>query len=189
MSSEHDPEQVSALVDATLDGPRTERLLQRLDADPALRARWGRYHLIRDVLRGEPVVATARDVAAGVRERLMTEPVVIAPRWSRPVLRRQWFGAAAGLAVAASFGAAAVLLLPRMEVPSGQPGPAVVAAQPDAQTPWMLVEQRPVTRWHARDPAVESDLHRYLADHSEYAATGVKGPMPLATLVGYDTGR
>jgi hypothetical protein len=46
-----------------------------------------------------------------------------------------------------------------------------------------------VTRWQPRSPQVESDLHRYLADHSEFAATGVKGAMPLATLVGYDARR
>ena len=38
-------------------------------------------------------------------------------------------------------------------------------------------------------PGAEADLQRYLTVHSEYAASGMKGPLPLAMLVGYGARR
>jgi hypothetical protein len=85
-------------------------------------------------------------------------------------------------------------MMPRPQPPTGQPlasaaipAPEVNKAEPAAQ--WTVVQQTPVTRWQARSPEAGRDLHRFLADHSEFAATGVKGAMPLATLVGYGAGR
>jgi sigma-E factor negative regulatory protein RseA len=189
MSNDHDLEQLSALVDGDLQGAERERLLRQLEAEPALRAQWARFHLIRDLLRGEAASVASRDVAARVRERLAGEPAVLAPRhWRRgPV--QPWLRPALGLAAAASFGAAVVMLLPRAQGPAQPAVPAVAAVAPERPVEWRVVEQVPVTRWQARNPAVESDLHRFLADHSEFAATGVQGAMPLATLVGYDARR
>jgi sigma-E factor negative regulatory protein RseA len=195
MTTEQELEQLSALVDGALDDRRRQRLFARLDAEPALRAQWGRYHLIGDALRGEPAVGVAVDVAARVREQLATEPVVIAPTPIRLRQRPTWLRPALGLAAAASFGAAVVVMLPRPAAPPGTPIAAASSPGPAAKAPaerpveWAVVQRVPVTRWQPRSPQVESDLHRYLADHSEFAATGVKGAMPLATLVGYDARR
>ncbi len=190
MSNDQELEQLSALLDGDLAGLERERVLRRLDEDPALHARWGRYHLIGDVLRNEGAAGSAGDVAARVRERVAAEPVVLAaPRSRRRRGQPQWLRPALGLAAAASFGAIAVLLLPRAEGPAGGTAVPVAAGAPERPVQWAVVQQVPVTRWQARSPGVESDLHRYLADHSEFAANGVKGPMPLATLVGYDSRR
>jgi len=190
MSNEQQLEHLSALVDGGLAGPGRERLLRRLGEDSGLRARWSRYHLIGDVLRGEGATGAAGDVAAQVRERLATEPVVLAPRRVRSRGRPAWLAPAFGLAAAASAGAVAVLLVGRVGVPVGGTPAPTVAAAPERPVQWAVVDQVPVTRWQAAgSPAAETDLHRFLADHSEFAATGVKGPMPLATLVGYDSRR
>jgi len=129
-----------------------------------------------------------------VRERLADEPVVIVPARPRRRQRPTWLRPALGLAAAASFGAAVVVILPRPEAPNGQPGIATIGPAPAAKptespVEWAVVQQVPITRWQARRPDAENDLHRFLTDHSEFAATGVKGSMPLATLVGYDAGR
>lgn len=187
MSNEPELEQLSALVDGDLAAPGRERLLRRLGEDSELRARWGSYHLIGDVLRGEHVAGAVGGVAAQVRERLAAEPVVLAPRRAR-ARRPAWLAPGLGLAAAASLGAVAVLLAGRLGAPVGGVPPRVAAA-PEQPVQWTVVQQVPVTRWQAGSPAAETDLHRYLADHSEFAATGVKGPMPLATLVGYDSRR
>jgi sigma-E factor negative regulatory protein RseA len=194
MSTEQELEQLSALVDGALHERQVQGLFSRLGEDQALRARWGRYHLIGDTLRGEPTGGSALDIAARVRERLADEPVVIAPAPVRRRHRPVWLQPALGLAAAASFGAAVVVMLPRSEVPTGQPvvaagTPASPAAATGAPAQWLVVQQMPVTRWQARDPEVEQDLHRFLTDHSEFAATGVRGAMPLVTLVGYDARR
>lgn len=196
MSAERELEQLSALVDGALDEGAERALLARLGERPALRARWGRYHLIGDVLRGEPVTGAALGVATAVREQLTGEPVVVAPARERVRRYRGWLRPAVGLAAAASFGAAVVAVLPRHEAPTGQP---VVAAAPPPQAPmarpdehpveWRVVQQVPITRWQPPRPGPDGDLHRFLTDHSEFAATGVKGAMPLATLVGYGAGR
>jgi sigma-E factor negative regulatory protein RseA len=196
MTTETELEQVSALVDGALDVGTERALLARLGEQPALRARWGRYHLIGDVLRGEAVAGAALDVAARVREQLASEPVVIAPARTRLRRRPAWLRPAIGLAAAASFGAAMVVVLPRHEAPTGQPAvaTAVPVAPPAGQAverpvEWQVVQQGPITRWQAPRPGVDGDLHRFLTDHSEFAATGVKGAMPLATLVGYGARR
>lgn len=191
MSTEQELEQLSALVDGSLDDHRRRALLARLSEEQALRDCWGRYHLIGDALRGEPAAGSALRIAAGVRARLVDEPVVIAPSPLRRHKRPVWLRPALGLAAAASFGAAMVVMLPSLQGPAG---PAVATALPgpapaEALVQWEVVPQGPVTRWQARSPDVEKDLHRFLADHSEFAATGVKGAMPLVTLVGYDARR
>jgi sigma-E factor negative regulatory protein RseA len=194
MSTEQELERLSALVDGALGDREGETLLAQIADQAALRGHWGRYHLIGDALRGEIAAGAALGVAGRVRERLAAEPVVLAPALARRRRLPGWTRPALGLAAAASFGAAVVLLLPHAE--QSAPGPTTVAALTGpAATPvegpgqWTVVQQVPVTRWQARDPGVEPDLHRYLADHSEFAATGVKGALPLVTLVGYDARR
>ena len=196
MSTERELEQLSALVDGALDEGPGRSVLARLGDQPALRARWGRYHLIGDVLRGEPVAGAALDVASRVRERLVGEPVVIAPARTRLRHRPAWLRPAVGLAAAASFGAAVVVMLPRQESATGQvstvaavPSQAPLVQVAERPVEWQVVQQSPITRWQAPRQGVDGDLHRFLTDHSEFAATGVKGAMPLATLVGYDARR
>lgn len=81
--SEADIEAWSALVDGELDGQALQDLLaDDAGADEAM-ARWHRYHVIGDVLRGStpPVTALASgDFLAGVRRRLQQE----APAWQQP---------------------------------------------------------------------------------------------------------
>src|SRR3989338_5276656 len=60
-------EKLSALVDNELDKLETRRLLTALAADEALRATWGRYHLIGATLRRESI--TPGEVAARVAAR------------------------------------------------------------------------------------------------------------------------
>ena len=194
MSTERELEQLSALVDGALSDDAERALFARLEEQPALRARWGRYHLIGDALRGEPVAGATLHIAARVQERLADEPVVIAPARLRRRQRPAWLRPALGLAAAASFGAAVVVMFPRPQAPTGQSGIAAIGPAPAARpaerpAEWAVVQQVPITRWQARRPDAANDLHRFLTDHSEFAATGVKGSMPLATLVGYDAGR
>ena len=180
-------ERLSALADGDLSGSARAALIVELAADVALRGRWRRYHLIGDVLRGERV---AQDVAARVREAIAAEPVVLAPRRLRDRSMPRWLLPVAGLAAAASLGAMAVLFLPRGEVGIGPVAPGL-AGTPVRQLE--IVRRDPIPSGpHGRidDPALEHELQRYLTVHSDYAASGLKGPLPLAPLlVGYGAGR
>ncbi|EIC22643.1 sigma-E factor negative regulatory protein [Thiorhodovibrio frisius] len=63
-------EELSILLDQDSDLSRVNAALTHLDQDAGLRARWGRYHLIRGALRGESVRADYHGIAARVSERL-----------------------------------------------------------------------------------------------------------------------
>ena len=80
---EADIEAWSALVDGELDGQALQDLLAADTGADEVMARWDRYHVCGDVLRGStpPVTALASgDFLAGVRSRLQQE----APAWQQP---------------------------------------------------------------------------------------------------------
>lgn len=180
MTSDETGEQLSALVDGALSARDSDQLLAALSADEDLRTRWRRYHLIGDALRGEPV---GRNVADRVRAAVAAEPTALAPRRVHARAMPRWLVPAAGLAAAASVGALTVLLVPR-----GQDGGGLAAPQTAAAPPLRLeivrsdpIPARPAAR--LGNTAVENELQRYLAVHSDYAASGLKGPLPLAPLL------
>lgn len=91
-------ENLSAMMDDSLEHSERERCVQRLKEDEELRAAWDVYHLIGDALRGH----TAPQIAEQVRARLAAEPTVLAPRRperARP--RLAWYPLAAAASVAA----------------------------------------------------------------------------------------
>jgi len=187
MTSDDPREQLSALADGALSARDSDRLIAALSADPALRDTWRRYHLIGDVLRGEPV---GSDVADRVWAAVAAEPTALAPSRLIPRSMPRWLAPAAGLAAAASVGALAVLLVPRAQDGGGFPAPQTAAAPPlrleiVRSDP---IPARPVPP--AGSTAVEHELQRYLTVHSDYAASGLKGPLPLAPLlVGHGAAR
>jgi len=111
-------EAVSCLVDEELVHMRATRVVDQLSRDPGLRRRWASYHLIGEVMRGNPQSAVGHATAARVRSSLASEPVALAPRRARRVPRRRVF---AGLAMAASLAAVAIVALQFGEAPGGKP--------------------------------------------------------------------
>ena len=186
MSNEAPHERLSACLDGDLSAHRLDTFVAEVAGDEDMRRCWGRYHLIGDVLRGE---AAGPFVADAVRSALAREPVVVAPRRRGANLAR-WLGPAAGLAVAASVGALVVLLLPRAGGVRGPENPDVALAPPARLE---IVRSDPIPaagRLPRPNQGMESELHRYLTAHSDYAASGMKGPLPLAPLlVGYGAER
>lgn len=184
---QHDLESLSALMDGQLEGAVQERLIALLREDADLQRRWHRFHLIGDCLRGEASCPGMIDISERLRRRLENEPTVLAPH-PVPRRRRAWLRPAASLAVAASLGAAVVWVLPRGD--SFLPGHTQQLARSEVASPTILVEEvLPATPRGQSGPGTEADLQRYLTVHSEYAASGMKGPLPLAMLVGYGARR
>ncbi|HXD04560.1 MAG TPA: sigma-E factor negative regulatory protein, partial [Burkholderiaceae bacterium] len=75
-------EDLSALMDGETTADESARVSARWQDDSHTRSTWHAYHLIGDVLRSEDLSSPpAQDAAllARVRERLATEPVVMAP--------------------------------------------------------------------------------------------------------------
>ncbi len=73
---ETDKEQISALLDGELPEHEAARCLDRLTRDPDLRSAWGRYHLIGDALRGEPLGLPGGGLAGRVSAALEREPAL-----------------------------------------------------------------------------------------------------------------
>lgn len=166
-------ELLSGLVDNELSEFEERRVHKALTEDPALRAAWERYHVIRATLRNELDVPAGAGLAERVNAALAAEPPAAAARW-RPAVRT-----VSGLAVAASVAALTIVGIQTWRAP--QPGAAVVAAKPAAQTARVNA-----TRWNTNEPARERMLNAYLVEHQEASSGGVGGALPYVRIVGYD---
>jgi sigma-E factor negative regulatory protein RseA len=179
-------EAYSALLDGEAKSLEEKRLLSELADDPQSRARLGRYSMIAEGLRGEPVRVDALSVVDAVREQLQREPVILAPpQHSKPV-RPGWWQPAAGIAIAASVALVAVGLMPRLlsESPEAGSSPVQVVGIPATQP---VLVSAPGSHWSQSGPEQESRLNRYLAEHNEFATQGsLPGIVPYATFVSYD---
>src|SRR6188768_2870336 len=80
-------EQLSALCDAELQGSEARFLVRRVGNEPALARRWERFHIVRIVLRRQPLAPLAPGFADAVMARIAAEgrPVVVR-RWLKPAL-------------------------------------------------------------------------------------------------------
>jgi sigma-E factor negative regulatory protein RseA len=179
-------EKLSALMDGELSDRLAGNLLDQSGQDPEFGSAWERYHLIGQAMRGEAYNPTARQVSESVGETLLTEPIPIRRRASRntPHARLAPFGGAA-LAAAAAF--LAVFAVPNL-FQGPETEPATSPGQP--LTTWTPVGAAAERRWDLDRPDLASKLDLFLVSHQEAApATGVKGILPYATLVGYEAAR
>jgi sigma-E factor negative regulatory protein RseA len=179
-------EKLSALVDGELSAPLAAGLLDQVGQSPELRATWERYHLIGQALRREAVNPAACRVADAVGAAVVSEPIPIRRRPSRPRTYSSLapFGGAA-LAAAAAF--LAIFAVPNLfQGPDDEPAESR-GRQVAIWAPASGVAER---RWDLVRPDVASKLDLFLVNHQESApATGVKGMLPYATLVGYEVAR
>ena len=185
---EHEAEQLSALADGELDPNGVARTCAKWQARGPAHATWHAYHLIGDVLRSEDLAGLPRrDYVCldTLREKLAREPVIFAPgtsvRSSAAVgwARKPW---AALSAVAAGFGAVAVVLIVLRE-PAGDsefraeksagPGASAVAAN------YSSAASRPGSAPQAlfADGRLVRDarLDRYLDAHKQFSGVSALG--------------
>jgi sigma-E factor negative regulatory protein RseA len=185
--SDDQRQRISELQDGELESNAAARLLDALVSDPRLQGDWERYHLIGQVLRGEPVMVERRAIVAEVRQQLSAEPTILAPARLQGV-RRGRLRPSTGMALAAAAAIFAVFVLPGLLNRSSLLAPVPPAAPTFAGQPSAGM---PVTkRWDLDRPELVSKLDLYLVNHQENApAVGAKGMLPYATLVGYEAGR
>ena len=176
--------QVSVLMDGELDGRRAARYYDLVGREPELRAAWERYHLIGQAIRGERIEREVRGVADAVRRAVEREPTVVAPRSSR-LGRGVQVAPFAGAALAAG-----VAILAILAVPSLFQGPEPEGSSAPQAERYARLDSVQAQRWNRDGQDLAEKLDLFLVNHQEAApATGVKGMLPYATLVGYDIGR
>lgn len=161
-------EQISALMDGELSERELPGVLQRLRKDADLAGRWQRYHLIRDALHGTLPDHVNFDLSARIHDALRDEPVVFAPpRRKRDF--RPWLRQAAGMAIAASVAAIAILTFQAVYDES----PTMAAKEQAAAE---MVAQQPMRT----DPRLDA----YLVNHNEHSvSTGMHGMLPYVRIV------
>lgn len=174
-------EQLSALADDELSYVERPLLLGRLQRDPQLRERLGRYQLIGEVMRGVADTATL-GVADRVRRALQQDTAVqVSDTPGQQGLN--WWKPLAGFAVAASVALVAVLTVSSQRDAATDPVPELASSQAD--TP--AVAQVSDDQWERIEPGIDKRLSGYLVNHNEYAASrGVQGVMPYVRIVGFE---
>lgn len=208
MNDESIEESLSALMDGELPSARAERVVDRVLDDARLRDQWRRHHLISAALSSHDALSVVDDeLATRVRQALDSEVIPL----RRPSRRTPRL---IGVACAASVAAVAVLVVfnvtgqqatePGASVPpvatikrdvttSPPPQPVVPQLASLRSDSGAVVDAQPsdgsLTRmtWNDARPAVEARLNSYLLDHNGYLADGVRGMLPYARVVAYDT--
>jgi sigma-E factor negative regulatory protein RseA len=184
--TEQQRQHVSALVDSELDAVLVHPTIAALESSPELLAVWERYHLIGQALRGEGVHGEHREIAERVRALIQSEPVSIRPTRLGP---RRHIGPFAGAAVAAAAAFLAVFAVPQLFGPQPTLAPPTATLATAGPPPQFLIAP-PTNRWQVEQPAVQDKLDRFLVNHHAHSpASGIKGFMPYATVVGYESGR
>ena len=167
-----------------------DKLLEQLVKDKDMQDVWRRYHLARDVMKGQVSDFPTLDISAAVSESLKNEPVVLTPIWRR-LSPRYVMKQAAGLAVAAAVGTIAVLSVQQTQLVASDDNVIANAAsnssyQIASQLQPGQIRQVSFTTRQKLDAAVESKLSGYLVNHNEFStSTRVSGVMPYTRIVSF----
>ncbi len=180
-------ENLSALADGELDAAAVARICADWRQDADLRSAWHTYHFIGDVLRSDDLASHAAHDAtflSTLRERLASEPTVLAPQSAAPALhtpgRTVRWGWMAPSAVAAGFVlVAGALMVTRGPLSGSGAADAQVATggKLTVPTPALAPEETVVQRNLAPNGRFVRDarLDRYLAAHQQFAGTSALG--------------
>jgi sigma-E factor negative regulatory protein RseA len=186
--SEQQRQHLSALVDGEIESNIAQATVSALESNGELRGAWERFHLMGAAIRSETVREEYRQIASLVSDRIAMEPAAPGAALTR-ARRGSRLGAFAGAALAASAAFLAVFAVPQLFDP--QPAtrsPGVVADVTAPPEQFRLPSS--ARRWHLDKPALESKLDRFLVNHQEQSrATGMKGFLPYATVIGYESRR
>ena len=169
-------EEISALLDGEGDDLERERALRALGTDPGLRAAWERYHLTSAAIRRELEMMVSPGLADRIQERLHHETQDNTGRHS---LSPRILKLTAGLAIAASVAAVAILNLPPLVSPSAVPVARNTSGPAPGKSTVADARQTP--------PELRSALSPYLVQHGEFTpAAGMNGMLSYVRVIGRD---
>lgn len=187
MTANH-TELLSALVDGELQGQELDKALQLLNNNELTREQLLRYQFASDVLHGNTHDNQRIDLSASVAQALEKEPVYsdkTQENFKASVITfpKQFWQQTAGLAMAASIGALAVVGI--VSQPQNQLTPlSTVASESIAETATIATVGN---RWTVGEAEVADRLNTYLVDHNEYA--GASDVFSYARVVSYEAGQ
>jgi len=165
-------EQISALIDGETSELERQRTLRALRDDPTLVRYWERYHLVSTAMRRELDFVVSPGLADRIQTCLMHEQPASAPRFLPPRMLKL----TAGIAIAASVAAVAILNL----TPLVNTTPNSVVKAPSGSTT--------IARSQTLPPEKQRVLNPYLVHHAEFSsALSVNSMGAFARVVGRDS--
>jgi sigma-E factor negative regulatory protein RseA len=191
-------ERVSALVDSELTSFESRRLITELEKDAALKERWGRYHLIGDVLRDEMPREVDLSFASKVMDRINEE---VAPG-SLSIKENAWLKPLAGVAITATVAVVSLLGLKNLTSEGGLSPEQIAASERAAPTQPVVADTgangmvQPVSieksniegsqgKAEILKPVMSDPrMNSYLATHAEFAAG--PGILPRVRVIGFE---
>lgn len=178
-------ERLSAMVDDESHSFELKRISDELLQNPDDLARWERYHLIGDAMRGHSNLRLEQNFAYQIMERINDEPayqIKARPfrlRHAKPVLG---FGMAAAVAVAVLVGMQNFLdshILQPVITPS--------MAEIQRSDEFATVRMSPPPSSSSEENSLsvpDARFNTYIINHAEH--TGGRGIMPYVRIVGYE---
>jgi len=176
-------ERVSALVDSELTSFESRRLINELEKSPALKERWGRYHLIGDVLRDEMPLEVDQNFASSVMDRINEEDA----DGSSLNKANAWLKPLAGVAITATVAVVSLLGLKNLTSEGGltadqiakseraAPTQSVASSGASGMVQPVSIEKSSIEGSQGKAEILKpvmSDprMNSYLATHAEFAA-------------------
>jgi len=163
-------DKISAFMDGEAAPAETRQALTNLRSDEECQKLWNSFHLVGDVMRGDPVLRD--DFIDRLRERIKNEPTVLAPRarWSAPTR----FAYSAAAAVAGLAVVAAIVMTNNPLRPAGD-----IATAPKSN-PLQIAQSDE----HLRPAANPAQVNEYLMAHQEFSPrTALQGVVPYVRSV------
>ena len=180
-------ELISAFMDEETTAFESRMCINQMIAEQSRRARWERYHIIRDALQGNlPVFAGSefsRDIMDNIRqEQGLNVDMTTSPKHSK------YLKPLGGLALAASVAALTILGVRLFFSTDATVGPSVVAkVESDIDEDGAHSGSAASTQRWSLNTADEARMNSYLVNHAEYAAKIEM--MPYVRIVGYENNR
>ena len=205
----NEEELLSALVDGELQGEALDSAIALLSTNEAAKKRFQRYQLTSNVLNGHAIghqqqdmtqkisAVIAEEPAHSINVIQTNEPALEAPQTEPPTAEvltfpERFWKQTVGLAVAASFGALAVvgtMTQPEYSVMPASTTASIAAADEPAPTVQVATQmpKEPSNRWTVTEQEIEDRLNVYLVDHNEYA--GASDIFSNARVIAYESGQ
>jgi sigma-E factor negative regulatory protein RseA len=165
-------DRISAFMDGETRQHEAQQAILHLKQHQEYRESWNTFHLIGDVMRGDPLLRN--DFTVRLRSRLHEEPTVLAPRlsWRKPVNL--------ALSAAASLAAVAVILTLVLTNNPLQPQPQLAVAPTPAATHSTQTAALP----QPVPAANQRRVNEYLMAHQEFSpSTTLQGVAPYVRTV------
>jgi sigma-E factor negative regulatory protein RseA len=169
-------DKISAFMDGESAPVETQQAIKRLHDDDECRKRWDSFHLVGDVMRGDPVLRD--DFVERLRLRMAEEPTVLAPRARWRATTRFAYSAAAALA-----GVAVVLTLVLTDNPL-RPAGDIASAGKRNETVQVARSAESGPRIQPPSAPNSAQVNEYLMAHQEFSPrTALQGVVPYVRSV------